>query len=77
MDIIDYWPGSKEKNLDEIFDLYCRYRDSIKRAIANMDKDLAGVPGANQSSFYQRVSQRVDYEKEERACAIVSFIHER
>ena len=51
MDIIDYWPGSKEENLDEIFDLYCRYRDSIKRAIANMDKDLAGVPDANQSSF--------------------------
>ena len=67
MDIIDYWPGSKEESLDEIFDLYCRYRDSIKRAIANMDKDLAGVPGANQSSFYQRVLQRVDYEKEARA----------
>ena len=67
MDIIDYWPGSKEESLDEIFDLYCRYRDSIKRAISNMDKDLAGAPGVNQSSFYQRVMQRVDYEKEERA----------
>ena len=67
MDIIDFWPGSKEESLDEIFDLYCRYRDSIKSAIANMDIDLAGTAGVNQSSFYQRVMQRVDYEKEKQA----------
>ncbi len=66
MEIIDYWPGSKEESLEEIYDLYCRYRDSINRAITNIDKDLAGVAGVSHS-FYQRVMQRVDYEKEKQS----------
>ena len=64
MDIIDYWPGSKEDSLSEIFDLYCRYRDSIKRAIMSMDKSYSGKAGVNGSSFYGRVAQRADYERE-------------
>ncbi len=64
MDIIDYWPGSKEDSLNEIFDLYCRYRESIKRAILRMDKSYSGASSVDGSSFYGRVSQRTDYEKE-------------
>ena len=63
-EIIEYWPGSKEDSLNEIFDLYSRYRDSIRRATFNMEKNYCGVGKANRDSLYGRVTQRVDYEKE-------------
>lgn len=64
LDIIDYWPGSSEESLEEIYNLYCRYRESINRAITNIDKVCSGVFTADKHSFYTRVTQRIDYDYE-------------
>ena len=66
LDIIDFWPGSAknaDNSLDEIFNLYCRYRDSIKRAIANMQSSLSNGVSTNKLSMYGRVIQRREYEE--------------
>lgn len=66
MDIIDYWPGAKEDSLNEIYDLYSRYRDSIKRALTNMELSHSKEKGISYSSLLSRVNQRIDYEKEKK-----------
>ena len=67
MDIITYWPGSKEESLNEIYNLYSRYRDSIKRALSNMESNQSGAENVKDSSLLFRVTQRIDYEKEKQS----------
>ena len=63
MDIIDYWPGSRENSLEEIYNLYCRYRQTIKKAEAEMLKQFKNRSFDKKTTFYGRVSQQVDYNR--------------
>ena len=67
IDIIDYWPGSKEDSLNEIYNLYLQYRDSIKRALTNMVLSHSDNENVQHTSLLSRVYQRTDYEKEKQA----------
>jgi len=62
LDVISYWPNSPENSLDEIFQLYCKYKDSIQRAAKAMQASFNST-SSQEGSFFDRISQKLDYEK--------------
>lgn len=66
MDIIDYWPGSHEDSLEEIYALYSRYRQSIQKAEAAIELQFRDRQFSKDMSLYGRISQKTDYKREKR-----------
>lgn len=64
LDVISYWPNSPENSLDEIFQLYCKYKDSIQRAAKAMQSSF-DLTSLQEGSFFDRILQKLDYEKRE------------
>jgi len=67
LDVISYWPNTPEKSLEEIFSLFCAYRDSVQRASETMQKSFT-VKATNSAghTFASRVYQKLSYEEQER-----------
>lgn len=61
LDVISYWPNSPENSLEEIFQLYCKYRDSLRRATKAMQASFDLV-SSQEGSFFDLISQKHDYE---------------
>lgn len=64
LDVMCYWPNSPENSLDEIFQLYCKYKDSIQRAAKAMQANF-DLASSQEGSFFDRILQKRDYEKRE------------
>ncbi|NLD48780.1 MAG: hypothetical protein GX660_16575, partial [Clostridiaceae bacterium] len=62
LDVISYWPNSPENSLDEIFQLYCKFKDSIQRASKAM-QDSFELASLQEGSFFARITQKMNYEK--------------
>lgn len=67
LDVITYWPNTPENSLDEIFQLFCRYRESIQRAAIAMVASFNSISSSRSNgSLVDRVSQKISYEERER-----------
>lgn len=64
MDVISYWPNTPDNSLEEIFQLYCRYKDSIQRASKAMQASFDTVNTVS-DTFFDRVAQRLSYDKKQ------------
>lgn len=64
LDVISYWPKSPEESLAEIFELYCKYKDSVQRAEKAMQTSI-NMASFKEGSLFDRVSKKMEYEKNE------------
>lgn len=62
IDAISYWPNTPDNGLEEIFQLYCRYIDSIHRASKAMQASFDATP-SNSGTFFDIVSQKLSYDQ--------------
>lgn len=67
LDVIPYWPKNPESSLDELFQLFCRYKDSIQRASTAMVASFDALSSSKTNgSLIDRVSKKLSYDEFER-----------
>ncbi|MDO9534067.1 MAG: serine protease [Bacillota bacterium] len=61
LDVLSYWPKFPEDSLDEVFQLYCKYKESIQRATKTMQASF-DLASSHEGSLFDRIMQKLDYD---------------